>query len=81
MVSLNLEIISPEGVIFSGKCGMTVLPASEGNIGIMPNHEALITTLEKGEIVIYDEKQNAIKTIEIDDGFAEVFADKLVVII
>jgi F0F1-type ATP synthase epsilon subunit len=41
-MSLYLEIASPQGMIFQGECHLVVIPASEGEIGVMASHEAFI---------------------------------------
>ena len=62
MSKLNLEIISPTGVVFKGECQMAVVPSAAGEIGVMYGHESVIASLKDGCIAIYDEKENLIKT-------------------
>jgi F-type H+-transporting ATPase subunit epsilon len=82
MSDLKVEIISPEGQIFYGVCHMAVIPATLGDIGVMHGHEAVITTLRQGEIMIYDNKNTLIKSLKIDDGFAEMQGvEKLLILI
>lgn len=82
MSKLNLEIISPEGVIFKGECYMAVVPSAAGEIGVMQNHEALIAALKEGQISIQDDKQNIIKTIDVKGGYAQMHAnDKLLILL
>jgi F-type H+-transporting ATPase subunit epsilon len=72
MADLNLEIISPNGVVFKGNCHLATIPSVEGEMGIMSGHEAVVVSLKAGEIVTYDEKQNILKKFEVVSGFAEV---------
>ena len=72
MADLNLEIISPNGVVFKGNCHLATIPSVEGEMGIMSGHEAVVVSLKAGEIVTYDEKQNILKKFEVISGFAEV---------
>ena len=72
MADLNLEIISPNGVVFKGNCHLATIPSVEGEMGIMSGHEAVVVSLKAGEVVTYDEKQNTLKKFEIASGFAEV---------
>ncbi len=82
MSTLNIEIISVEGITFKGECAMAVVPSIEGDLGIMQNHEAVIAKLKAGHITIYDNSQNVVKQIEIAGGFAEMSgAGKLIVLI
>ncbi len=80
-LSLHLEIISPTGVLFKGVCHMVVIPSVEGNIGIMHGHESIMAALQSGQIAIYDDKQNIIKTFEIESGFAEQSLEKLLILV
>lgn len=75
MANLNLEIISPNGVVFKGNCHLATIPSVEGEMGVMSGHEAVVVSLKAGEVVVYDEKQNALKKFEVVSGFAEVKED------
>ena len=82
MNNLNVEIVSIEGVIFSGLCSQVVVPSISGDMGIMNQHEAFIVKLKDGEIVIYDEKNANIKNFKIQSGYAEMTSqDKLTIIV
>lgn len=52
MDQLHLEIVTPEGKIFSNEVKSVQLPGSEGELGIMPGHAAIITLLSPGVIEI-----------------------------
>jgi F-type H+-transporting ATPase subunit epsilon len=82
MSNLNLEIISPTGILFKGNCHMAVVPATEGEIGLMKGHEIIITTLKTGQLLVLDEKQNQIAQFDIASGFAKMQdADNLLILI
>ena len=82
MALLNLEIISPSGVVFKGQCHMVVVPSAAGEVGVMHGHESIIASLREGQIAIYDEKQEVVKTFDVHSGFAEMHGeDKLVVLL
>ena len=73
------EIVCPEKVIFSGNCGMTTLPAYEGDMSILKNHIPTITFLRPGIIRIKkSDKDN--EEFFIQDGIVEFFNDILVVL-
>ena len=48
--TINVDIVSAEGEIFSGQATMVFVPAVEGEIGIAPRHAPLLTTLRAGEV-------------------------------
>jgi F-type H+-transporting ATPase subunit epsilon len=81
MANLNLEIISPKGILFQGECFMTTVPSVEGEMGVMFGHESVIAALKAGVITIYDDKQAIVKTIEINGGFAEVQNNKKLLVL
>lgn len=80
MTNLNLEIISPKGILFKGTCNMATIPSVEGEMGVMAGHEAVIVSLKAGQIAVYDDKQNLVKTFDVESGFAEQSAEKLLVL-
>jgi F-type H+-transporting ATPase subunit epsilon len=48
--TINVDIVSAEGEIFSGQATMVFVPAVQGDIGIAPRHAPLLTTLKAGEV-------------------------------
>jgi F-type H+-transporting ATPase subunit epsilon len=48
--TINVDIVSAEGEIFSGVATMVFVPATQGEIGIAPRHAPLLTTLKAGEV-------------------------------
>ena len=43
-----LEIVSPEKLLLSRDVDMVVIPASEGDLGVLPNHSPMIVLLRGG---------------------------------
>jgi F-type H+-transporting ATPase subunit epsilon len=70
MATLKLEIITPAAKIFEGDVDMVQLPGAEGEMGILPQHEALVTELIAGEVRIMQKGQTQI--LAIGEGFAEI---------
>jgi F0F1-type ATP synthase epsilon subunit len=81
MSLLNIEIVSIEGIVFKGEAYLATIPSISGEEGIMKNHESFITKLKEGKITIFDEKQNIIKELEVEAGFAEIVDGKKLSII
>ena len=48
--SIQVDIVSAEGEIYSGKAKMVFLPAAEGEIGVAPRHAPLLALLKAGEV-------------------------------
>jgi F-type H+-transporting ATPase subunit epsilon len=66
---MNLEIISPEKIIYSGKADSVTLPGVVGLFTILAHHAPIISVLKKG-ILTYKVGENE-KKIEINSGFVE----------
>jgi F-type H+-transporting ATPase subunit epsilon len=67
---MNLEIISPEKIIFNGKADSVTLPGAVGLFTILNHHAPIISVLKKG-ILTYKIGDDE-KTLEINSGFAEM---------
>jgi len=67
---LKLEIVTPEARIYSDEVDTVVLPGYEGEMGVLPAHSNLVTTLVPGELRI----SKGGKTIElaVGEGLVEV---------
>ncbi|HVO47279.1 MAG TPA: F0F1 ATP synthase subunit epsilon [Steroidobacteraceae bacterium] len=48
--TIQVDIVSAEGEIFSGPAAMVFAPASQGDLGIAPRHAPLLTLLKPGEL-------------------------------
>jgi F-type H+-transporting ATPase subunit epsilon len=48
--TINVDIVSAEGEIFSGEAAMVFVPGVQGEIGIAPRHAPLLTALKAGEV-------------------------------
>jgi F-type H+-transporting ATPase subunit epsilon len=51
--SIQVDIVSAEGTIFSGLARMLIAPGIMGEVGVLPTHSPLLTRLKPGEIRIY----------------------------
>ncbi len=48
--TIQVDIVSAEQAIFSGSAEMVFAPSVMGEVGIAPNHTALITVLRPGDV-------------------------------
>jgi len=49
-MTMKLDVVSAEEEVFSGTVEEVIAPGSMGDLGIMPRHAQLITTLKAGEL-------------------------------
>ena len=74
---LLLEIVTPERLAFSGSVDAVQLPGFEGELGVLPHHAPLVSTLGVGELRI--RKGATEEAFAIAGGFLQVRPDKVVV--
>jgi F-type H+-transporting ATPase subunit epsilon len=74
---LKLEIVTVEGVIFSGDVDMVVAPGTEGELGILPRHAPLMTSLTYGELHL--KRGEDTDYYAIGGGFMEVLPYKVTI--
>ena len=81
METLKLEIVTPQGKIFSNDVKMVILPGSEGEFGVLPGHVSVVTTLKTGVIEIQktDEKKEMIAInwgyVKVDEQSVDILID------
>ena len=54
MPTIQVDIVSAEGEIYSGEAAMVFAPARMGEVGIAPRHAPLLTALKPGEVRVED---------------------------
>ena len=54
MATIQVDIVSAEGEIYSGDAAMVYAPARMGDVGIAPRHAPLLTALKPGEVRVED---------------------------
>jgi F-type H+-transporting ATPase subunit epsilon len=69
-MALKLEIVTPEARIYSDEVDSVVLPGSEGEMGILPSHAPLVTTLKPGELRLT--KGGKTTTMAVGEGLVEI---------
>ena len=52
MATLQVDVVSAEGSIFSGAAAFVALPGESGELGILPRHTPLITRIKPGAVRI-----------------------------
>ena len=75
---MNLEIITPDTVIYKGEADLVQLPGIDGSFEILQNHAPLISVLEKGKIKV--KRGSSEEFYEINGGVIEVLKNKVIVL-
>jgi F-type H+-transporting ATPase subunit epsilon len=76
---VNLEIVSPEKLLLSRDVDMVVIPASEGDMGVMEGHAPMMVMLRGGVVSLY-EGDRIIDSLFVAGGFAEVTPERCTVL-
>lgn len=70
--TVHVDVVSAEVSIFSGEAEFVVAPASAGEVGIMPNHAPMISTIKPGALRIKRPNETEETLIFISGGLLEV---------
>jgi F-type H+-transporting ATPase subunit epsilon len=73
--TIRLEIATPEAMVYSEDVEMVTLPGVEGQMGILPQHERLMTQLVPGELIV--RKGGHDDFMAVGDGLVEVTNDRV----
>jgi len=74
-----LEIVSPDKLLLSQPVDMAVIPAAEGEMGVMPGHSPMIVLLRGGTIVLHEGGQPTAR-LYVSGGFAEITPERCTVL-
>ena len=69
-MTIRCEIVSQDRMVFEGDVDIVVLPGSAGEMGILPHHAPLLTTLKYGFIKV--RQQGKEEVFAVAGGVAEV---------
>ncbi|MCZ7663292.1 MAG: ATP synthase F1 subunit epsilon [Thermoleophilia bacterium] len=76
---LRLEVVSPDGPVFAGDVAMVVVPATRGELGILPRHAPMVAQLTIGEMRVKTLDDLWIR-LAVSEGFVKVQFDKVIVL-
>ncbi len=74
----NYKLVTPEKIYLEGDAQMVVLPGAEGDLGVLPNHSNIITSLRPGIIKVINSDQT--QSLFVEEGFTKFSNNELLVI-
>jgi F-type H+-transporting ATPase subunit epsilon len=78
MSNLKLDIVTAERVVYTGDVDIVIAPGVAGQLGILPHHAPLMTTLQAGELRV---RQGGVEdSLAISGGFLEVRPDRVIIL-
>ncbi|MEN9816955.1 MAG: hypothetical protein RLZ32_835 [Gemmatimonadota bacterium] len=75
---LAVSVISPERVLFEGTATAAVVPAFDGEVGILPQHAPLMTLLGRGTLRL--DTSAGPRRFRVGGGFLQVVDDQVRVV-
>jgi len=76
--TLKLEIVTPDGTVFSQDVEMVTLPTVMGQMGVYPLHTPVTTQMVPGEIIAHKNGQEVL--LVADEGLIEVTAHRVAIL-
>ena len=80
MAKVAFDLVSPENLIFSDEVGMIIIPGKDGDLGILPGHSKVMSSLRPGRVIVFGEDKNLLKSFFVSGGFAEINPEKCIVL-
>lgn len=77
---ITVNVAASDRPIWSGKASYVVVPSTNGAMGILPNHEPILSLLEDGPLTVTD-LEGVKHTFQVSDGFVSFDDNRLTVAI
>ena len=77
---LRVSVISPDASLFEGHATAVVVPAFDGEVGILTGHAPLMTLLGKGELRVDAASGGGARRFTIEGGFLQVVNNQVRVV-
>ena len=78
--TISFDLVSPEQLVFNDKAGMIIVPGKEGDIGVLPGHSKLLSSLRAGRVMVYGEDKHLLQSFFVSGGFVEINPEKCIVL-
>jgi F-type H+-transporting ATPase subunit epsilon len=80
MATISFDLVSPEQLLFNDEAGMIIVPGKDGDIGVLPRHSKVLSSLRPGRVMVYGENKNLLKSFFVAGGFVEINPEKCIVL-
>nr|YP_004891366.1 ATP synthase CF1 epsilon chain [Cephalotaxus harringtonia var. wilsoniana]YP_009471759.1 ATP synthase CF1 epsilon chain [Cephalotaxus sinensis]YP_009641689.1 ATP synthase CF1 epsilon chain [Cephalotaxus hainanensis]YP_010137933.1 ATP synthase CF1 epsilon subunit [Cephalotaxus fortunei var. alpina]YP_010138015.1 ATP synthase CF1 epsilon subunit [Cephalotaxus fortunei]YP_010138097.1 ATP synthase CF1 epsilon subunit [Cephalotaxus griffithii]YP_010138179.1 ATP synthase CF1 epsilon subunit [Cep len=78
-MNLNLRVLTPNRVVWDSEVQEIILTTNSGQIGVLPNHTAIVTALDIGVMKVRLNAQWS--TIALMGGFAKIDNDEITLLV
>jgi len=79
-VALEVDLVAPDGKVWSGTARQVSAPAADGEIGILSGHIPVLSVLRRGELRINPVDGPVLRWI-VEGGFLSVDSDQVTVVV
>jgi F0F1-type ATP synthase, epsilon subunit (mitochondrial delta subunit) len=62
MATISFDLVSPVKLLFNDEVGMVIVPGKDGDLGILPGHSKVLSSLRPGRVMVYGEDKNLLKS-------------------
>ena len=73
----NFKVVTPEKTYLEGEASMVVLPGIEGDLGILPDHSNIITSIRPGFVNIDSTDSHQ---FFVEEGFIKFYENELLLV-
>ena len=80
MANLICDIVTPAKKLYTQECYMVVVPGELGEMGFMPGHAPLVSSLADGTIRVYSDASTLSQTYALQGGYVQVTGEKVIIL-
>ena len=80
MDTFGLKIIASDKVFHEGRCRNLIIPAPDGEVGLLPHHENMVIAVEVG-IARMEVEEGKWNEIAVGTGFAEIVNNRVTLLV
>ncbi len=77
---MKIEIITPDKKVYEGEIKSVRVPGKKGSFQVLKDHAPIISTLDKGLVIMVDQTENKEIIYEISGGVIEVKMNKIILL-
>ena len=76
--TMQVNIVAADRPVWHGEAKSVTIPASEGGMGILPNHEPVLTVIKQGVVTVVA-ADGTRQSLDVADGFISFDSNKLTI--
>jgi len=77
---MTCDIVTPAKKLYTQECYMVVVPGELGEMGFMPGHAPLVSSLADGVVRVYSDASTLTQTYALQGGYVQVTGEKVIIL-